>query len=116
MSASWPDWWPLLVLLVGALVTFAWRGLGVVLSGRLRSDGRLFEWIACVAYALLAGLVARMVVLPTGPLAGTALADRLLATTAAVAAFYLWRRGGVLVGCLAGCGALALLDWLRLFG
>ena len=80
MSAGLQDWWPLLVLLVGALVTFAWRGLGVVLSGRLRSDGRLFEWIACVAYALLAGLVARMVVLPTGPLAGTALADRLLAT------------------------------------
>lgn len=116
MSGELRHWWPLLVLLVGALVTFAWRALGVVLSGRLRTDGRLFEWIACVAYALLAGLVARMIVLPTGPLATTALADRLLATVAAVAAFYLWRRGGVLLGCFAGCGALTLLDWLSLFG
>ncbi len=110
------DWWPLLVLLVGALVTYAWRGLGVVLSGRLRTDGALFEWIACVAYALMAGLVARMILLPSGPLATTALPDRILATLAGVGAFYAWRRGGVLIGCLAGCGTLALLDWLALFG
>lgn len=110
------DWWPILILAVGALVTYAWRGLGIVLAGRLRTDGRLFEWIACVAYALLAGLVARMIVLPSGPLAAVGLAERLLATAAGVAAYFAWRRAGVLAGCLAGCGALALLDWLRPFG
>lgn len=110
------DWWPLLALLVAALVTYAWRGLGIVLAGRLRTDGRLFEWVAAVAYALMAGLIARMIVLPSGPLAGTALAERLLAAAAGVLVWCLWRRGGVLPGCVAGCGSLALLDWLALSG
>lgn len=109
------DWWLIAALAVAALVTYGWRALGVLLSGRLRIDGPLFDWIACVAYALLAGLVARMILLPSGPLARTALPDRVLATLAGVAAFYAWRRGGVLFGCAAGCGALAFFDWLGLF-
>ena len=68
-----------LALAVAALVTYAWRGLGVLLSGRIDPDGPLFAWTACVAYALLAALIARMIVLPRGDLADTAALDRILA-------------------------------------
>jgi len=111
MSASWPV---LAALLAAALATYLWRGLGVLLSGRLDPGGRLFEWIACVAYALLAALMARMIVYPTGPLAETALLDRLLAPACGIAAYFLSRRN-VLVGSAVGAGALAFFDWLALF-
>src|SRR5262249_23055492 len=70
------DAYPWLVLLAGAGVTYAWRGIGVLLSGRIDAEGPLFRWIGAVAYALLAALIARMIVLPIGPLAATALVDR----------------------------------------
>ena len=106
--------WPWLVVLTGAVVTYLPRALGVLLSGRIDAESPLFDWIACVAYAILAALVARMIVLPSGPLAETALATRLIGVAVGVAVFYLARRA-LLVGCLAGMAALALLDWLGLF-
>lgn len=106
-------WWPLVVLAVGAAATYAWRALGVVLSGRIEPDGPVFEWAACVAYALLAGLIARMIVLPMGILAEAATLDRLLATAAALAAFFWLGRRNMLLGVAVGAGALVALTWAR---
>ncbi len=105
-----PDWWPFAVILAGAAATYLWRGLGVALSGRIDPDGRVFEWAACIAYALVAALVARMILLPTGPLAETPLADRLGATLLALAVYFLAGRS-MLWGVAAGAGALALVTW-----
>jgi branched-subunit amino acid transport protein len=102
------DAWPYVVMLAGAVVTYAWRGLGVALAGRIPPAGPLIQWVTCVAYALLAGLIARMIVLPIGPLAETALAARLAAAGAAVAVFFVLRRH-VLAGVIAGAGTLAAL-------
>ena len=97
-------------MLVGALATYVWRGLGVALSGRIDPQGRLFEWVACVAYALLAGLIARMIVLPVGPLEQTALAARVASAVIALAIFFLARKN-VGIGVFAGAGALVLITW-----
>ena len=77
---------------------------------RFKPDSAALEWIGCVAYALLAGLIARMIVLPIGPLAETALAARLAAAVVALAIFFLLRRS-VILGVAAGAGALVLLSW-----
>lgn len=106
-------YWPLILLAAGAVVTYAWRAVGVLLSGRIDPDGAVFAWVACVAFALLAGLVARMIVLPMGIVAETALLDRLLAAGAALAAFFLLSRRNMLVGVAAGSGTLILLTWAR---
>lgn len=108
------DWVILAALLAGALVTYGWRALGVLLSGRLDPESRLFEWITCVAYALLAALMARMLVFPTGPLAETELVHRLLTPLVAVAGYFLAGRS-ILVGSALGAGSLALFAWLGLF-
>ncbi len=107
-----PDWWPFAVILAGAAATYVWRGLGVALSGRIDPDGRAFEWAACVAYALVAALFARMIVLPTGPLAVTPLADRLGAAALSLAVYFLAGRN-MLWGVGAGVGALTLVTWGR---
>jgi branched-subunit amino acid transport protein len=98
-------------VLLCALATYGWRGLGVLLSGRLNPGGALFQWVSCVAYALVAGLIARIIVMPSGLLAQTALADRLLTCVVALLAYRLARRNmfaGLLAGVVFFVGAEAL--------
>jgi branched-subunit amino acid transport protein len=97
-----------LVVIAAALGTYLWRGLGVLLSGRIKVNSELFNWVACVAYAMVAGLISRIVIVPGGMLAQTALAERLVACALAVAAYYLSRRN-LLVGVSAGVGAIMAL-------
>jgi branched-subunit amino acid transport protein len=60
---------------------------------------------------MLAGLIARMIVLPLGALASTPLSERLLAAGCALAVFLLSRRN-MLLGVLSGAAALVLLETL----
>ena len=91
-----------------AVVTYASRGLGVLLSGRLNTDGPLFRWVSAVAYALLAALIARLIVLPLGPLQATTLPDRLVSAALALSVFFLTKRN-LMLGVATGGAALALL-------
>lgn len=102
--------WPFVVMIVAALATYVWRALGVALSGRIDPEGPVFEWVACATYAMLAGLIARMIILPVGPVAETALGARLAAAVVALAIFFLTRKN-VGLGVAAGAGALVLLTW-----
>ena len=76
--------WIWLVLGLAVAGTYAWRGLGVLLSGRLSQDSPLFQWITCVTYAMVAALVVRMIVLPVGLLSEISLTQRLIATAIAL--------------------------------
>ncbi len=96
------------VVLAGAAGTYLWRGLGVVLSGRINPEGPVLRWVGAVAYASLAALIARMIVLPAGSLQGTSLAARLIAAALALGVFYLSRRS-LLLGVTVGGGALVAL-------
>jgi branched-subunit amino acid transport protein len=93
----------LMVLVIAcALATYVWRGLGAAISGRVRAEGPLFTWLGCVAYAMLAGLVARIIVIPFGTLEATALWQRLGAAAIALAAYFLLTRKNLFVGVIAG--------------
>ena len=59
----------LTVILLGAAATFIWRLLGIGLSSRLRPDDAVIQWMTHIAYAVLAALVGRMVIAPTGDMA-----------------------------------------------
>lgn len=107
--SDWRIW--LLVLACGA-ATYLWRALGVALSGRLRPESEVFAWITCVAYAMLAGLVARIVILPVGTLAASTLEDRLFACGLALAVFFFSRRN-LFMGVGAGFLAFVALTYLR---
>jgi branched-subunit amino acid transport protein len=104
--------WPFAVLAAGAAATYVWRALGVVLSGRIEPQGKLFEWIACIAYALLSALIARMILLPSGPLAGVPLSMRIGAAVLGLAVFFLARRNMPL-GVACAVAALMALSWAR---
>jgi len=104
-----PDWMlPALLLAVGAAATYASGGLGVLLSGRIDPASPLFAWVGLVTYGLLASLVARMILLPIGPLAETSLAARLIAVAVGAGLFFLTRRN-LLIGVASGTVVLVLL-------
>ncbi len=91
-----------------ALVTYLMRALGVVASGRLNVHGPLFDWIRCVAYAMLAALISRMVFFPSGNLAETPLWARLVAVAITLAVFYATRRN-LFLGTASGFAAIIAL-------
>ena len=101
-----------LLVIASALGTYAWRGLGAFLSGRIAVASELSDWIACVAYAMLAGLMSRIVFMPTGMLAATLLADRLIACAVAVAAYHLARRN-LLVAVAVGVATMVAITVAR---
>ncbi len=100
----------LIVLGCGA-ATFVWRFLGVVLVKRIDANGDIFQWITCVSYAMLAGLIFRMVIMPESELAGVALVIRIAAVVIAFATYFLFR-GRLVAGVLAGGVSLsAMVVW-----
>ena len=105
-------WLAFSALTIGAAATYAWRAIGVALAGRIDPDGAVIAWVGCVAYALLAGLICRMIVLPIGPLAETTLTVRLGAAAIALAVFFAGGRR-LLLSVLSGSLALVgLAAWL----
>lgn len=105
-----------LIALTGTVVgTYLWRALGVNFSGRINTNSEIFIWVTCVTYAMVAGLVFRIVLLPVGMLATVPMSIRLFASAAAVAVM-VWphrRFGGLVPALLTGCliVSLAGLHW-----
>lgn len=96
-----------LAALVGALATYFWRAVGVAVGSRLDPRGNLFGWLGCVAHAVLAALILRLIVFPAGSLADLPSAARIGAALLAGAAYLLARRN-VFLGCVAGSAAIAI--------
>ena len=97
--------YPWLGLLAAAGVTWFWRALGVMVGGRIAPSSALFQWVGCIAYAMLAGLIVRMILLPVGPVQTVPLWIRLLATIVALGVFFKTGRN-LLWGLAAGLSLL----------
>ena len=87
-----PDIAAIMLVAAAILGTYGWRFVGVLVAGRIEEGSKYFTWITCVAYSIAAGLMMKLLVVPTGVLADTSLADRAIAFFAAVSIFYLIKR------------------------
>ena len=101
----------LIVLACGA-ATFFWRALGVLVTRRINANGAFFRWITCVSYAMVAGLIFRMIMMPESELESVSLPIRVGAVAIAFGAYFLFKRrlvAGVLAGGLSLSGLVAWL-------
>lgn len=98
----------LVMLACASAATYLWRALGVAFSARIEPESALFRWVTCVSYAMLAGLISRMTVMPLGSLADTPLSFRVGAMAVAIAVFLLAGRN-MLAGIVAGVGSFIVL-------
>ena len=108
MSVQLELW--LLVAICG-LATYAWRGAGVFVSGGINPNSALFSWLGCIAYATLAALISRIMFLPVGTLAHSALSDRLLAAAIAALVYFISGRN-LFAGVATGGAIIVAITWL----
>ena len=83
-------WWPFVYILVaGWFATDFWRYAGVLLGHRLSETSQAFVFVRAVATALVAAVISRLILFPSGSLAETALLLRLSAAVIGFIAFLL---------------------------
>ena len=77
----------ILVILVTSFATYLSRFLGVVSSEKIKETSKIFKWFNCIAYSVLAALIARMVIFPAGELAESGIFVRLFVVAVSVVMF-----------------------------
>ena len=114
MSAVLEQTWPYLVLiLVGFLPNEVWRALGLVLARGLNEDSEIVVWSRAVATAILAGVIAKLILFPSGELAHIALGIRVTAAVCGFLAFLVVKRS-VFVGVVVAEAVLLTAGFLIL--
>ena len=98
-----------LVILVTSFATYLSRFLGVVSSEKIKETSKIFKWFNCIAYSVLAALIARMVVFPAGELAESSIFIRLFVVTLCVVMFLFTKKNLVYPTVLSAI-LLALLN------
>jgi branched-subunit amino acid transport protein len=98
-----------LVILVTSFATYLSRFLGVVSSEKIKETSKIFKWFNCIAYSILAALIARMVVFPAGELAESSIFIRLFVVTLCVVMFLFTKKNLVYPTVLSAI-LLALLN------
>ena len=98
-----------LVILVTSFATYLSRFLGVVSSEKIKETTKIFKWFNCIAYSVLAALIARMVVFPAGELAESSIFIRLFVVTLCVLMFLFTKKNLVYPTVLSAI-LLALLN------
>ena len=82
----------ILVILVTSLATYLSRFLGVISSEKIDIKSKIFRWFNCIAYAILAALIARMVVFPAGILSESAIFLRFAVLIGAILLFLITKK------------------------
>ena len=82
----------IVVILVTSFATYLSRFLGVISSEKIKETSKIFKWFNCIAYSVLAALIARMVVFPSGELAESGILIRLFVVVASVVMFLFTKR------------------------
>ncbi len=97
----------LVLILVGFLPNEIWRVLGLLLARGLDEDSEIVVWSRAVATAILAGVIAKLILFPSGALANIPLTVRVAAAVCGFIAFVCIKRS-VFAGVLAGEAALLI--------
>jgi branched-subunit amino acid transport protein len=97
----------LFIAIAGWLATDMWRWMGVIVGKRLDEESEILNWVRAVATALVAAVIAKQILYPSGLLAASPMALRV---GAAVAGFLVFIVSGqrVLAGVITAMAVLAI--------
>ncbi len=99
----------ILVILVTSFATYLSRFLGVVSSEKIDAKSKIFRWFNCIAYSILAAIIARIVIFPAGVLEEADLWLRLIVIIISIVIFIISKRNLVYPTVLSAI-LLALLN------
>ena len=83
------------IILAAAVVSDFWRVLGALISARIDENSASFRFVRCVATALIAAILARLVLYPTGTMAEVPVGLRIGAMACGFIAYRLANRSMV---------------------
>lgn len=112
---SFNDWsgglWPYVAIaLFGFLPSEVWRVLSIFLARGVDEGSEVLEWVRAVSTALLAGVVANILIAPSGALASVPVAARLGAMGFGLAVYFALKRS-VIAAVAAGEAAIIASAW-----
>ena len=96
------------VIITVAAVTFFWRATGAILAGRIDLGSAAFRYAFCIAFAMIAALVVKLIAYPQGVNAEVPLVYRLTAIAATLLVFK-FSRHNIVLSAWCGVGTLLLL-------
>ena len=99
----------ILVILVTSFATYLSRFLGVISSEKIKETSKIFKWFNCIAYAILAALIARMIIFPAGVLSESDVVFRFVVLISAIILFLITKKNLVYPTVLSAI-VLALLN------
>ena len=99
----------ILVILVTSFATYLSRFLGVASSAKIKETSKIFKWFNCIAYAILAALIARMIVFPAGVLSESEIFFRFIVLISAII-LYLATKKNLVYPTVLSAIILALLN------
>lgn len=99
-----------LLVVFGFLPSEVWRFASVFLVQGLDENAEILKWVRAVATALLSGIVAKILLHPSGALQIVPLYGRAGALFVAIGVFFALKRA-VIPAVLAGEAALVFLGW-----
>ena len=82
----------ILVILVTSFATYLSRFLGVISSEKIDATSKIFRWFNCIAYSILAALIARIVIFPAGVLEEAELWVRLIVIIISIIVFFISKK------------------------
>lgn len=98
-----------LAILLTAFATYLPRFLGVFSSDFVNEEGKLFKFVSCVSYGILAALIARIFIHPVGALEQTSTSIRLLAAGTTIVVLFVSKKN-VLFSSLFGVILFGILN------
>jgi len=98
-----------LAILLTAFATYLPRFLGVFSSDFVNEEGKLFKFVSCVSYGILAALIARIFIHPVGALEQTSTSIRLLAAGMTIVVLFVSKKN-VLFSSLFGVILFGILN------
>ena len=98
-----------LAILLTAFATYLPRFLGVFSSDFVNEEGKLFKFVSCISYGILAALIARIFIHPVGALEQTSTTIRLLAAGITIIVLFVSKKN-VLFSSLFGVILFGILN------
>lgn len=104
-------WWPyLFIAIAGWLATDIWRWLGVIVGNRLNEGSLVLLWVRATATSLVAGVIAKLILYPTGALADFDVTLRVIAVVVGFVIFLLAKKQ-IIYGILSALIVLLSGHW-----
>jgi len=97
-------------IILSAIATYLPRILGAMSSAYVDENGKIFKFVSCISYGILAALISRIFIYPVGALEETAALSRLIAAALTIACLFMTRKN-VLFSSLFGIILFGIIEY-----